>query len=131
APHSLNAGLLDVAADFASTAARVDVRTAPDAERAAAGLGASALSHLLQIAREAVSNAVRHSRGSAVSVDAQLRRGRLMVEVRDDGSGAVAEELRAGTGYGLRNMLARARLLGGDLEGTSRPGQGTGVRLEV
>jgi signal transduction histidine kinase len=85
----------------------------------------------LQVAREAISNAVRHAGAAIVVVSVRWSRRRFVLEVRDDGSGMPAAPTTAREGHGLRNMAARAAVLGGHLDVSSRPGQGTTVRLEL
>jgi NarL family two-component system sensor histidine kinase YdfH len=54
------------------------------------------------------------------------------VVVRDDGAGFDVEAVAGLAGhYGLRGLRERARLLGGTLDVTSAPGQGTTIRLTV
>lgn len=83
---------------------------------------------LVRIAREAVSNAIRHGRSGCVRV--RLLRdawGRRLV-VEDDGPGFdVAAVSATSTGYGLTSMRERARALPGEIEIRSTPGGGTQV----
>jgi len=83
--------------------------------------------HALQIAREAVSNALRH--GNATEIGIALRRAGLFAEfeIRDNGHGFDVHA--AGPGRGLANFAQRARELGGELGVESEPGRGTTVRL--
>lgn len=82
------------------------------------------------IAREALSNSVRHGKARRAAIS--LRRAGPMVrfEVTDDGIG-FRQTNRARVGYGLSNMEARARQLGGRLELRSQPGRGTDVVIEL
>ena len=83
------------------------------------------------ILKEAVHNASRHARPSAVSVCLEVRGRDLIAEVRDDGAGFRIEEVDGRQGRGLRNLRMRAGLLGGDLTLDAAPGQGTRVSLRV
>ena len=78
--------------------------------------------HAEAVVREAVSNAVRHSGGSMVSVSVAVD-DNLTITVTDDGVGFPAETTRSG----LANLAARARECGGRLE--LGPGSGGGGRL--
>jgi signal transduction histidine kinase len=84
--------------------------------------------HVLSIVNEALSNIIRHSRAKKVKLSARKVNHHLRVVIEDDGIGipAIVE-----SGYGLRNMRDRARLLGGELEITAKNGRGTVVRLEI
>lgn len=83
---------------------------------------------LIRIAREAVSNAIRHGSAGCVRVRLLADAGERRLVVEDDGHGfdpaAVAER---STGFGLTSMRERARALPGRLQIDSAPGEGTRV----
>ncbi len=83
--------------------------------------------HVLVILNEALANAARHAQAHRVQVRATQAKGQFELTIADDGRGFISEP--NGSGYGLRNMRDRARLLGGELTITSEPGQGTQVTL--
>ena len=85
--------------------------------------------HLLQIAREGISNAVRHANARAGLVSLQRRGGALRLEVSDDGSGFIANKVNK-LGLGLHHIDARARKLGGRASVSSTPNQGTRILVE-
>jgi signal transduction histidine kinase len=85
--------------------------------------------HVLAIVNEAISNAVRHARAHQVSITAQKFEDRLLLTIHDDGIGFQIKS--HGSGYGLRNMRDRARLLSGVLEVESVPGKGTTIQLNA
>ena len=82
--------------------------------------------HLLSIIRDTLTNIVRHARAKTVSICLGAQEGAISVVISDDGVG-ISDHLT--TGYGLRYMRDRARLLGGDLNISSEPGKGTIVSL--
>jgi len=84
--------------------------------------------HALQIAREAVSNALRH--GKAAHVHLTLRRlgGRAEFTIEDDGEGFDPAARKDG-GRGLNNLAERARELGAELTVSTAPGKGTRVTV--
>lgn len=79
----------------------------------------------LQIAREAVSNALRHGRATAVTLRLARSDRELTLLVQDNGTGF--DPAGAAAGHGLANMRARAAKLGATVQVTSAPGQGTRV----
>lgn len=84
---------------------------------------------ILNIAREALSNCARHAHASCATVSVRMRDTRIRITVQDDGVGfslAVGQP----RGYGLTNMEARARKLGGSFRVRSTPGEGTHVTVE-
>ncbi|MET0516929.1 MAG: sensor histidine kinase [Nitrospiraceae bacterium] len=87
-------------------------------------------SHLLSVAREALSNSLRHSAAKTGTVSLQFEEDHVRLIVEDDGSGFDATALQD-QGHGLRNMAARARRLNGRLDVVSEPGQGTRVVFDL
>jgi signal transduction histidine kinase len=75
---------------------------------------------LLRCAQEAITNAVRHADARNLWLDAGNDGESIVLQVRDDGSGA--DQLSHGNG--LQGMRERLRQLGGRLEIKTRPGQG-------
>ena len=103
----------------------VDVRLdldLPESDR----LSPERTEHVLAIVTEALSNVVRHANARHVQISCTHISSELVLEVTDDGQGIYD---RTYSGYGLRNMRDRARLLGGRLEVASWPGKGTTIRL--
>jgi two-component system nitrate/nitrite sensor histidine kinase NarX len=86
--------------------------------------------HVLQIVREALSNAVRHARAAHLSLmlEAHRHTGEVVVQVSDDGIGLEATQVRRGH-YGLTIMRERAASLGGSLDVGPATPRGTSVRL--
>jgi len=69
-----------------------------------------------RIAREALTNTVRHAHASKASVQVNHRDGRVELEIHDDGSGSGnGRESSHGTGHGITGMRERAEALGGRL----------------
>jgi signal transduction histidine kinase len=81
----------------------------------------------VQALREILSNVVRHSNATAVTVDVDVDvdGGQISLIVIDNGAGFSNP---VGPGHGLRNLIARARELGGNCLVESGPGRGTMVR---
>ncbi len=119
--HAIGA-LLEAMSSMGAFRPTVDVD-----EELAAQLTLAQRVHALQIAREAVSNALRH--GHATHIGIALRRHGEFAEfeVVDDGLGFDIGASAAGKG--LVNFTARARELGGELAVSSQPGKGTRVQL--
>jgi signal transduction histidine kinase len=82
-----------------------------------------------KIILEALTNSLRHSRASAVTVSAQAEDGWLRIQVADDGVGF--KELGASGGRGLDNLRRRAAGLGGTLDIQSARGAGASVILRL
>jgi len=99
-----------------------------------AGIGCSSRARIAGATAELLENVARHApagRRVMFCLEATLERGRLRVEVSDNGVGfdpAIATVcIGAGT---LRSGLARARALAENLRISSRPGHGASVELQ-
>jgi signal transduction histidine kinase len=79
------------------------------------------------VVSEALANAAKHARASAVCVRAWAADGRLRLLVRDDGVGGA----EGGRGSGLVGLADRVQALGGTITIASPSGQGTTLRVEL
>ena len=82
--------------------------------------------HLLQIAREALSNALKHSGASEVAVTVQQQGRQVKVSITDNGCG-VPDNTERTNHYGLIIMRDRAQSLRGDCQVRRRESGGTEV----
>ena len=80
-----------------------------------------------RIFQEALTNVVRHSKATAVSVRLTTAKGQLRMVLRDNGGGFSDEHLAADASLGILGMQERARSVGGELAITSRRRLGTVV----
>jgi signal transduction histidine kinase len=108
----------------------VDVTTDLDPE-ADQDLDEMSGAEVLNLVREALSNAVRHGRAARIHLSMTLIDGVPTLEVSDDGVGFdVSREPERGH-HGLANMQVRATAVGGRFEIRSSPGSGSRVILEL
>jgi signal transduction histidine kinase len=86
--------------------------------------------HLYRIAQEAIHNAVQHGKARNIRIQLKKLRGGIELGVQSDG---VAFPRRAGRrgGMGLRNMKARAGIIGALLDIRPRQGGGTVVACRL
>ena len=97
-------------------------------------LDSSAETTIYRIVQEALTNVAKHATARRVSVILEARGDRLHVIVEDDGIGFQPELVRHGGNggrLGLRGMIERASLVGGEFQIESRPGRGTTVFVRV
>lgn len=80
--------------------------------------------HLYRIVQEAISNAVRHGKASAIQVELAIGRDQLRLRIHDNGIG-FPEKLKPTRGLGVQLMGYRARIMGGTLDIKSGPTGGT------
>jgi signal transduction histidine kinase len=99
-----------------------DVKIAPGIDDK---VGPQCAHHCVQALREILSNVVRHSQATVVYVQLDTSEDLVEVIVRDNGVGFVPN---IGSGRGVRNLVSRARELGGNCTIDSKIGSGTTVR---
>lgn len=108
------------------TSARIEVRCDPVA---ADRLPAAQAVQLANIAREALSNSLRHARPQQVQIALRSEPDAVLLEVSDDGIGFDPQSQPRG--LGLTSMTTRTQEMGGTLEILSAPGRGTRVGVRV
>jgi len=86
--------------------------------------------HIINIVREGLSNALRHSRATCITVSLRPLIRSVRLTVADDGVGFDPHSIH-GLGHGLANMAARAQKVGGLLTVRSEPHKGTKILLDL
>lgn len=86
---------------------------------------------LYRIAQEALTNAIRHSRATRVSIILERCEGQVVVVIEDNGIGFDPVLALHSGRLGLLGMRERAEMLGGTLIVESSEGKGTTVVAEV
>ena len=85
---------------------------------------------LYPLAMEALNNSLKHAFASRVQVSLEEINQHLVMVISDNGRGFDHQNIGEG-GLGLRNMMERADRLGGKLEITSNPGEGTRICASI
>ena len=83
--------------------------------------------NLFLVFKEAVNNCAKYSEAENVSIHFRFDNGRLEMEIKDDGKGF--DESKLERINGISNMRDRAMELDGEFNLSSKPGEGTVVRL--
>ena len=93
---------------------------------------------LFRVAQEALANVAKHAKASKVGLTLSYTDQAVLLDVRDDGVGFLAEQVGGGNGrpadghgFGLEGMRQRLRRVAGSLEIESAPGDGTAVSATV
>jgi signal transduction histidine kinase len=87
--------------------------------------------NLYGITLEALNNVLKHSQAKAVTVKLKVTKRSAILEISDKGKGFNPGQSRASGGLGLTSMQQRAALIGGSLTISSRPGEGTTVKVII
>lgn len=126
ADYSPTPGLGDIPDLVARSGVRAELRVIGDPPHVPQTLGLTAF----RVVQEALTNVLRHAGpGATASVTLTHERGRVRVDVSDDGRGADAAS--DGHGTGLRGMRERVEAMGGRLTTGPRPEGGFLVRAEL
>ena len=109
------------------------IRVATKIEGVARRLPESLEHHLLRIAQEALTNAVKHSQALDIYVTLTFEQQTVRLVVADAGRGFVPTlSTAAAPGhFGLMGMRERAKAMGGQIEIRSAPGSGTTITVIV
>jgi signal transduction histidine kinase len=86
---------------------------------------------IYRVGQEAVTNVTRHAKARTLTVNLESTREKVTLTVHDDGVGFDVQKQQKANGYGLKGMQERAQLAGGELTVTSKPDEGTTVKLVV
>ncbi len=90
---------------------------------------------LFRIVQEALSNVEKHAKADRASVHLVIAHDRLTVTIEDNGVGfdveAVSRDPEKWDHFGLRGILERARLVGGEARISSKKGHGTRIVIDV
>jgi len=86
---------------------------------------------IYRVGQEAVTNVTKHANAKTLTVNLEPTEEKVTLTVRDDGVGFDVPKQQKANDYGLKGMQERAQLAGGELTVTSKPGEGTTVKLVV
>jgi signal transduction histidine kinase len=125
-PQPSLADLDDLVADYRAAGLPVRLEVTGEMQQLAGGVELS----VYRIVEEALTNVLKHSEPTRVTVTLSFRGSRIDVEVVDDGTGPT-DQSGATTGHGLVGMRERISLLGGELEAGRRVGGGYRVAARL
>jgi PAS domain S-box-containing protein len=127
-PQTLADGLRSLVGSFVATGAGHIVLTIDP--KAATRLTAEQSVHVIAIAKEALSNSIRHTRASNRSLTLDVHRGSIRLEVADNGAGFQLHK-KEHLGMGIKNMRARAAKLNAALVIRTSLRKGTRITLSL
>lgn len=82
---------------------------------------------LFHICQEALANIAKHAKAHRVNIVVWKTPDRVLLEVQDDGRGFDLNKVKLTIGHGLSNMETRASNVGGAVDISSEPDNGTSV----
>jgi signal transduction histidine kinase len=92
-------------------------------------LGADVRRQVFLMFKETINNIIRHSRCKVAQIELTIEGSWLALTVADNGTGFDPTQLSEGNG--LVSLRRRASSLGGESSVSSRPGDGTTVKIRV
>lgn len=95
------------------------------------GLPSDVVLELVKIARESTTNSVRHAQASRIWVTLSVDNEMFRMHIGDNGVGFDSTSPPPAGHYGLHNLRERVDQLGGVLNITAAPGQGTIIAIEL
>lgn len=88
--------------------------------------------HLYRIIQEIIHNTIKHAGATLLQIEIKKEVGKLTISSKDNGKGFdYAKSLEEGNGFGLRNLLSRADVLGGKIVVESQKNKGTIYTIEI
>ncbi|MBK1875792.1 sensor histidine kinase [Pelagicoccus mobilis] len=85
--------------------------------------------HLIMFFKEVVHNCARHAEARKLSLSASIIDAKLCLSIQDDGVGF--DVSKRSSGWGLSNMKKRGEELGGEVDISSKLGEGTLIEMRV
>lgn len=86
--------------------------------------------HLFRMIQEGMANALRHADATKIKVQLYRQSNHLILHIRDNGKGFDVSQSKKAS-YGLKTMQERCNEIGGALNVTSKPGEGTAIDIRV
>lgn len=89
---------------------------------------------VFRVCQEAINNIAKHAGATMVLIEINFKPSSLVVEIEDDGQGFDLSAIANTTptqGLGLLGMRERVNLVGGNLNVSTKTGEGTRIALEV
>jgi PAS domain S-box-containing protein len=122
----LEAAIEDLIDQFSSSGIMVTSKCDPDIGR----LPKTVQTTVYRVVQESLNNARKHSGTDVVRIELQKVKGDLQLEIRDFGCGFEVEAARK-RGFGLRGMIERVRMLGGECTIESEHDAGTRILVHL
>lgn len=86
---------------------------------------------IFRIFQETLTNVVRHANATKVKASLKKEAGRIVLRIRDNGTGIEKKQISDPGAFGLIGMRERARFWGGELRISGTPGKGTTVAVSI
>ena len=110
---------------------RTGIECAVTSEVGAIQIGREPGTALFRIFQETLTNVARHAGATKVTSSLRYEDGAILMEIRDNGRGVTADEVRHSKSLGLLGMRERAKMLDGEFRIAGEPAHGTTVTVRI
>lgn len=86
---------------------------------------------IFRIIQETLTNIMRHSGASSVTIDMKKTSAQLNIEVKDNGVGINENDMKANRSLGILGMRERVSILNGTIKIEGAPGKGTRIKISI
>jgi signal transduction histidine kinase len=86
---------------------------------------------VFRILQESLTNVIRHSDATRVTITFEQETSHYLMEIKDDGKGIQTDDLDKSDSLGVLGMKERAHLFGGSVSIHGGPGKGTTVVVKI
>jgi signal transduction histidine kinase len=90
---------------------------------------------LFRIVQEAINNFLKHAESDIIDIKLQFHNRYVSLEIKDYGKGFYLSDhlnnLEYNSGAGIKNIIKRAGIIGGQIEIQSKINEGTLIKVEV
>ena len=86
---------------------------------------------IYRIIQESLTNVLRHAQAGKVKINIKRSAAFLFIEIKDNGVGIDKKKIESMNSFGIIGMKERAIILGGELQISGKPGQGTTVFISI
>ena len=88
--------------------------------------------NIYRIVQEIVHNAIKHSGATILKIELRGEKNILLLSITDNGNGFDHQkQTTESVGFGLRGLLSRTEMIGGEMYVDSNPGKGTIYSFEI
>lgn len=88
--------------------------------------------HMYRILLEIIHNTIKHANASQLRIEITMKNNMLIILSKDDGRGYdFPSVINESMGLGLRSLLSRTEILGGEMFVESKKGEGTQYSFEI
>jgi len=88
--------------------------------------------NIYRIIQEIIHNTIKHANATGLKIEFKINKRSLIILTEDDGKGFdYIQKSKENTGLGLRNLLSRTDVLGGNMYIESRTSKGTKYTFEI